>query len=176
MTLDKHKKCVRLQFDVDYEYDSHSPMPLTKQVPLLASHLEISALKAVAPVNMPDCDSMRSGATLLLKLGVVAMTLDKHKNGVRLQFDVDYEYDSHSPMPLTNWVPLLTFQVEISALNADALSNMPYCDSMRSGATLLLKLGVVAMILDEHQKNGVRPCLVVLLMNKQNLTCIDAMD
>ena len=66
------------------DQDSHSPKPLTKLVPLLTSHLKVSSwLKAVAPVNMEFCESRKSGATLLLMIGVVAI-LDKDKNCVRL--------------------------------------------------------------------------------------------
>ena len=45
------------------DQDSHSPMPLTKPVPLLTSQLEMSWLKLVASVNMIPCESRRSGTS-----------------------------------------------------------------------------------------------------------------
>ena len=59
-------------------------------------------------------------------------------------------------MPLTNEVPLLTSQPEISWLKAVAPLNMTPCESRRSGSILLLIIGVVAIVLDK-QKNRVRP-------------------
>ena len=59
-------------------------MPLTKLIPLLTFQPEMFWLKAVAPSNMPLCESRKSGAILLFMIGVVAMILDKQKNGVRL--------------------------------------------------------------------------------------------
>ena len=64
------------------DQDSRTPMSLTRLPALLTSQSEMSWLKAVAPENMPFCESRRSGDVLLLMIGVVAI-LDKDKNGVR---------------------------------------------------------------------------------------------
>ena len=65
------------------EQYSHSPMPLTKLIPLPTFQLEISWLKAVAPSNMAPCDSRRSIVVLLFIIGVVEILVIQ-KNGVRL--------------------------------------------------------------------------------------------
>ena len=63
--------------------------------------------------------------------------------------------DSHSPMPLTNSVPLLTSQSEMSWLKAVALINIKPCESRQSIVVLLLlMIGVVAIL--DKEKNGVR--------------------